>query len=542
MSAGDVPSGQAPVALAQRPWVVGSAFVAAYLLLDWISYIRPMQGLNITPWNPQPALAVALLMRNARWLPLVWFSLMAADLGVRGWPAEWTVAVAASSALALVYGAMARSLRVAAAGAMATRTHLLAVTVVGIVGSLLGGVAYVATLTVGGMGPAESMLSGVARYWIGDAVGFVVTLPLLLALQDSERRQRLAALARKGEAFAIAAVIGTLLALVIGTGPRDPFKYFYLLFVPVVWASARFGLAGAVASSGLTQLGLLLGLQFTGNSDTTVFGLQVLMAAIAMTGLTLGVTVDERERVDEELRGSLRLAAAGQMAAALAHELSQPLTALNTHVHAARLVASADRLTASQRLEQLSKLSDLLASDAQRASEVVKRLRDFFMSGSTQLRPQPIGPLIQDTVQSLSSRQSAIGADVQYQVDETLPPVLVDSVQMAVVLRNLLANALDAVAEVPPPRLVEISAVRRGDCAQINFHDSGRGIDVQRVDRLFDPGRSDKPAGMGIGLSICRAIVEAHGGTLWAEAGPAGRFHLTLPLDDEARENLRHAP
>jgi len=528
---------------AQRgPWVVGAAYVAVFLALDWVSYIRPFQGLNITPWNPQPALAIALLLVNPRWLWLVWISLLTAELAVRGIPSDWFVTLAATAALGLSYAAIARALqsRLGAVPVLAGRRDLLWFTLIAVVGALGSGAVYVSTFIVGGIGPQGSVAEAVARYWVGDAVGLVVLLPMLLMLLHPVRRASLAAALRSPEAWLIGAVVVVLVAIVFGRADRDHFRFFYVLFVPVVWASARHGLAGAVLAAGLTQVGLIVAVQSAPNADLTVFELQVLMAAVTMTGLMLGVVVDERERAAAELKGSLRLAAAGQMAAALAHELIQPLTALNSYAQATRLLAASATVPDNERLPRLLEVSGRMADDALRASEVVKRLRDFFRSGSTQLRASDLAPLVAEVAAAGARRAEALGVRVETDLAPDLPRVLMDEVQIAVVLRNLLANALDAASAGSAPRLVRLQLRGRQGGVRVDVFDSGAGVPADRLPTLFEPGPSEKPGGMGVGLSICRAIVEAHGGRLWAEAGRSGHFAFNLPI--AGMEDARHAP
>lgn len=541
-AAGIAPTRDTP----DRPaWVVGLAYVAAFLLLDWVSYIRPFQGLNITPWNPQPALAVALLLKNPRWLWLVWLSLLTAELAVRGIPLDGFVTLLAIAALALSYAAIARAVqtRLDRSLALATRRDLLWFTGIVVAGALLSGIVYVSTFAVAGLGPSGSLLEAIVRYWVGDAVGMVVLLPMLLVLMDPLRRAALTVTLRSWDWWVIGTLIAGLLALVFGRDDGDHFKFFYLLFLPVVWAAARLGLAGAVLAAGLTQVGLIIAVQSAPNPDLTVFELQVLMAAVTMTGLMLGVAVDERERAAAELKGSLRLAAAGQMAAALAHELSQPLTALNSYAEASRLIVASTDIPAEQRLARLADVSSRMAHDALRASAVVKRLRDFFRTGSTQLRPVPVPPLLNEAVEAGARRAEAIGVRMVCDIDDGLREVLMDPVQIAVVLRNLVANAMDAASAAEGPRLVRVRAGARKGALLVEIQDSGPGITADRLQSLFEPGPSDKPGGMGVGLSICRVIVEAHGGSLWAEAGTSGHFCFTLPLGDTKDPGEQpHAP
>jgi signal transduction histidine kinase len=432
--------------------MVALGYVGAFLLLDWVSYIRPFEGLNVTPWNPQPALAIALLLRFPRWVGLVWLSLLTAELAVRGIPADWFVALAATGALALSYAAIARVLhvRLERTLSLVSRRDLLWFTTIVIAGTLLSATVYVGTFAVAGRMPSSTpVLEAILRYSIGDAVGVVVVLPILLALLNGQRRIALAQTARSGEWWLAAALAVVLLVVVFGQSDRDHFKFFYLLFLPVVWASSRFGLSGAVLAAAVIQVGLIVAVQSLPNSDLTVFELQALMGAAAMTGLVLGVAVDERERAAHELKGSLRLAAAGQMAAALAHELTQPLTALNNYAQAATILRSSTDMAEAERSARLAEVAERMSADAVRASDVVKRLREFFRFGSTHLQSVDLQKLLREAVAASAKRADAIGIRIQCETPEGLPIVLADNVQVSVVIRNLVANALDAAANQP---------------------------------------------------------------------------------------------
>jgi C4-dicarboxylate-specific signal transduction histidine kinase len=271
-----------------------------------------------------------------------------------------------------------------------------------------------------------------------------------------------------------------------------------------------------------------------------VFELQVLMAAMTITGMMLGVAVDERERASAELRGSLRLAAAGQMAAALAHELVQPLTALNSYAEASRMLLTTPDMPDDERFAQLAVIARRMSADALRASEVVKRLRDFFRTGSAQLRRGSVATLLHEAVETARRRADALGIAIKCEAEQ-LPDVLLDAVQIAVVLRNLIANALDAASGGAEPRVLARASVR-DRAVLVEVVDSGPGIDPARLHTLYEAGPSDKPGGMGVGLSICRAIVEAHGGALWNEARPHGHFCFTLPLSLPSSEENHDGP
>jgi two-component system, LuxR family, sensor kinase FixL len=523
-------------------WLLAITYIAAFLVLDWASYIRPLQGLNITPWNPQPALAIALLVWSRKWIWLVWAALVAAELVVRGFSVNWVAALTTTIALSLTYAAVAQALarRVDLSHPFATLKDLTWFSGIAVGGSLVSAVLYVLAFSTTGFGPDGSIHGAIARYWVGDAVGLLVTLPILLILMDRASRASLVTTLRSGPWWMSTALTCALLWVVFGRGEQDYFKFFYLLLLPVVWASARFGVAGAVLSSLVTQLGLIAAAQLALRHDLTVFELQGLMAAATMTALLVGVLVDERTRAAAELRSSLRFAAAGQMAAALAHELSQPLTALNNYAHASRSLTASENLNVQQRA-QLAGIMQSIADEAQRAGDVVKRLRDFFKSGDTSLQLVPPQATVREAVEAHRQFAERLGVAISSEVDPELPPVWLDPLQMAIVLRNLITNAIESASSVPADRQVRVRAGLDRGRLLVEVRDSGPGVDANRLHSLFDALPSGKPGGLGVGLSICRAIVETHGGKLWAEPGPGGHFFFLLPIDDHDTRASEHA-
>ena len=169
------------------------------------------------------------------------------------------------------------------------------------IGSLVCALLYVLAFAATGFGPDGSLYGAVIRYWIGDTVGLVVTLPILLLLMHRLHRATLRATLESGAWWVTALLTCACLWFVFGRGEQDYFKFFYLLLLPVVWASARFGVTGAVLSSLLTQLGLIAAAQLALRQDLTLFELQALMVASTMTALLVGVLVDERTRAADRI-------------------------------------------------------------------------------------------------------------------------------------------------------------------------------------------------------------------------------------------------
>lgn len=511
---------------ARRLLQVAALFVPCYVLLDWASYIEPVGPFNITPWNPQPALAILWMMRAGP-LPalFVFATIVLAEFLIRGAPAGVAVTLLASLALTLGYAAIAATLRALLREAALKSARDLAVfSAVIVAGTAAVSAVFVAILF------SSAQLSGLPfgsvwlRCWVGDAVGILVTMPLLLVVEDALRRPLPPPGWHSLEALLQVAVLGGAFWFIFWGPDSAPARRFYLLFAPLIWIALRAGLNGAITASAIVQGGVILE-TYSRSATFSYLELQILVATYTLTGLFLGVVVDERRKSDERLQQTLRLAAAGEMAGAIAHELNQPLTALANYSHAAQMliVPSPD--------PRLGGILARILLEADRAADVVRRLRDLFRSGTTRLEEVPVGELLQ-AAQRIG--RAAIGeARIRLEVgaEAQLPRLYVDRLQVEVVLRNLLANAVESIlgAHAASGDIRIFARRHTGQQVCITVQDSGPGIGPEARATLFQPFVSGKPTGMGLGLAVSRAIAEAHGGSLAASADGRGEFALVLP-------------
>lgn len=505
--------------------------VVGYVGLDWTSYIHPLHGLNITPWNPAPALGVLFLMRFGKRavLPII-CAIVLAEIWVRGLPVDFFITL--GIALMLTFGcwliAAALHRFIPDGELFKDQRNLFVWTGVIAAGTLFNSGIFVVTLAFAGYVPVEGVGQAVFQYWVGDCVGVLIAMPLLFMLMDERHRQQLVKLILRREFLLDLFITAACLWIPFGWGSSAEFKYFYVLFLPVAWAASRQGLPGAVVVATLVQLGIIFAVHLGDLATVTVIEVQTLAVVIAFFGFFIGVVVDEKQRISSELRQTLRLAAAGEMAGALAHELNQPLTALSTYGSACELL-----LKNGETGQRLHDAVQGMVQESFRASEVLRRLRDFFRTGATHLEVLELGEVLAAAAASFESRSARDSVKLSL---GTVPRILVlgDRLQLEVVLRNLVANAFDAVAECPiGARRVEISVAREGgSVACISVEDSGRGFDEARVARMFEGFHSTKSSGLGLGLVISKAIAEAHGGSLWAEAADHGIFRFSLPMEE----------
>lgn len=511
-----------------------AVFAPCYIALDWASYIDPVGPFNITPWNPQPALAIVWMMLGGLLhAPAVLVTIVLADVFVRHVPGGYAITALTGLVLAGGYAAIAWVLKsqLSDTGLRSTRQLTLFATVV-VAGTGVVGACFIGMLHTAGLLGATPFWNAWVRFWIGDAVGILVTAPLLFAAADGARRAALISLARRPEALLQAAVLaGTVWLIFEGLG-TDPSRQFYLLFLPLIWIAVRFGMNGAIVATAIVQIGVVFGIHADVGITLPVVELQALLAALTLTGLFLGVMVDQRQRAEQGLRETLRLAAAGEMAGAIAHEVNQPLTAVTNYGRSAQMLL--ERRPSEQ--PQMQEIIAKILSEAERASEIVRRLRDFFRAGTTRLEVVEVNLLLTAARRMAADATEDKGITVEIEAAPSLPPLFVDRLQIEVVLRNLIANAVESVTGSDRTGgRVGIRVERHGDTSlRIVITDDGPGIPAESRAGLFEPFVSGKPMGMGLGLAVSRAIADAHGGSLEAAHVAHGEFHLVLPCTRNA--------
>jgi two-component system, LuxR family, sensor kinase FixL len=512
-------------------------FVALYLVFDWASYISPLFGLNITPWNPDPALGLVFWLRYGRRAALPWFiALTLGEVLVRGMPFGLPLSLFCAAWLTAGYGLIGAALRrtFRNSAIFDSRRRLFDWVAIVFVGTVVNDLLYISMLRVVGLIAPEHWLPALIRFGIGDIVGITVSMPLIWIVSSREGRARLRVVLLNRESGLIVALALCMLWLVFGVVAGREFKHFYFLFPPIIWASSRQGLYGTAYIAFVLQAGMIAIVKWANATDVAVLELQMLGTVLALVGYFVGIVVDEQRQAAEELKQTLRLAAAGEMAAALAHELNQPMTALSVYGKACEhLLARGD--TGPALREAIGKM----IIESGRATEVVRRLREFFLSGAMQIETVELHGVIASSARQFEQQFKEHGVQLHIAPFKS-QTIHADRLQIELVLRNLLANAFDALAARPPGRRkISISTDEPGDgTILISVEDSGPGVSGNVAARLFEPFVSSKSSGLGLGLVLSRAIVEAHGGNLSAEVADHGIFRFNLPLAEPGEDSV----
>jgi signal transduction histidine kinase len=529
----------------QLPYLAIALYVVAYIILDRVSYVAPVRPFNITPWTPQPGLSIAfLVIIGLRYWPMLLVSAVLAEFLVRFFPAPVAYEFLNALVMAAGYATIAFLLKRRLRGRAHLQTLRDLAWFVGctIALSLPVAATYVAVLTFARLLPTADFVFNTTMFWMGDVIGVIITTPaLLIAWQFVRSRVKKLNLTR--EVILQACALFLTAWIVFGLPDTDQFKFFYLLFVPLIWIAVRDGFVGAIICIVCIQLALISWAYLRDEQSVTVLELQGLMLALAIAGQFLGMAVTESRAAqsallerEEELQQALRLAAASEMYTAIAHELNQPLAATSHFAWASRKIAENAGITNPDLLETL----DSAIGEAHRAGAVTQRLRDLYLGGMVHRESADVNDLIKTAVTSVAARLSRHGISLRTDLPEVPVFLNIDPIQITAVLHNLVSNAIEALTsdlagDRPDHLEIAVAVVNGSDMTIVAVDDNGPGIAADMVDRVFAAFASDKATGLGLGLAICRTIVEAHGGRIWIETSRLGgaRFCFSLPRGDQ---------
>lgn len=539
-------------------WLAPAAIVL-YVGLEWLSFLHLHDGLPVTPWNPGLGLMLALMILAGTRYALALFvgMLLAEVIGLRS-SLPWYAMVAVALVVSACYAAVAhQARRYLHLGQRSMDTRDVVVLFAGGLAGAVGAAALLSLLllSLSILNPVDIARTA-ALLVLGDVIGIVVVAPLVL--RAAQRHRARAALSRTtiAEIAGFALLVPPLLALTFWPG-QNSHGLFYLLFLPVVAAAARHGLDGACAALAFTQVALVAVLHLNGFDLQRFAEYQLLMLVLTLTGLVVGAVVSERQRADADAEAAsarltamqaeaaraARLNLAAGMAGALAHEISQPMTA------ARALARSVQGLLAAEPRdhERLSRNAKAMIDQIDHAAAVVRRMREFLGRGNPGFGEVDAGSMLEEAAELARPMARERGIAIVLDLSEHLPAVHGDRVQLQQVVLNLVRNGVDAIAETG--RAAGTIAIRTPAPAsarevQIAVIDDGIGIDNGTGTSLFEPLSTTRAEGVGLGLWISRTIMEAHGGRIWLEASSPGRteFRLALPISAGQRRGDARSP
>jgi len=539
----------------------GLAFILVYVALEWVTYSHEYQGVPVTPWNPGLGVAFGLIvLRSAVYGLALFAGVVVAEIFVLNTHLTWSAMLGVAVVVAASYTAAAavarRRLRLDVA--MDHVRDVLVLMSAGTAGAAVVALLLGALLLADADAGNDDLSKSVLPLFVGDVIGIAVVTPLLLRLSRVwQHRQHwrewlgVPPLALLIEVALFVLVTGFALWMIVGSDRPNDYKYFSMLFIPVVVVAVRHGIDGSCLALASTQLGLVAVLRAYGYDATTFTEFQIVMLVLTMTGLLVGGVVSERERADLAARTAearlreaeleaaraARLNMVSGMASALAHEINQPMTAARALARSAQqLIKAGDGDMGQANMERASGNLTSLVTQIDHAANVVRRMREFLRRGQPHFSTLDVGTVLEDALVLARPEASAHRTRIDLTVEPALPAVFGDRIQLQQVVLNLVRNAIDAIVEagVPEGRIgvrADLSEERR--TVEVSVADNGTGVAPGR--NLFEPLSSTKPNGLGLGLSICANIVQAHGGRIWLQSSANGttEFRFSLPLQPE---------
>ncbi|HTZ76424.1 MAG TPA: MASE4 domain-containing protein [Stellaceae bacterium] len=341
--------------------------------------------------------------------------------------------------------------------------------------------------------------------------------------------------------FVVSTVWLLSLAALVALWRRRPRSVLDLWLMVVMCAWLMDVALSAVLNAGRFDLGFYLGRLYGLMAASFVLVVLLLETRTLHARLLRSLDAERQERerrldqVQSELIHVARVSEMGQMVSALVHEVNQPLTAVGNYIHAGQRLtelgeAAKARMTLAKAAEQ-----------ATRVTQIIQRLRDFVKKTEATKRSENLSAVIDEawSLAVIGAQNRAI--EVKLDLDPGLPAALIDKVQIQQVLLNLMRNAIEALAESERRLIIVATTAAADGMIEVSLADTGPGLAEEVRERLFQPFVTTKAEGMGIGLSICRSIVEAHGGRLWVTPNPGGGtvFRFTVPRAPAVEEPVR---
>jgi signal transduction histidine kinase len=397
--------------------------------------------------------------------------------------------------------------------------------------------AYIALVWVADRFEPLGIVRSAIRYWLGDVIGIVLILTFGLVVVKREHFFRLS-----WPSVLQALTLSLATAIAVSAVRDGELQFFYFLFVPVIWVAVSNGLEGVSAALTVTEIALFVALKLSGTGTINTMDLQTRMLILSITGFVAGALVSERQRADQKLLENQavlarhsRLNGMGELAATIAHEVNQPLSAAGTY---SRLVT--ESLAEEKLIDRtIIDTAEKAAEQIERAASVIKRVKALVQTGRGDMLPISPAALINQAINLADQTLQKYGISLRVKLEEDLPPVLADQIQIEQLLINLLRNSAEALAHSPKSRKQIVLRAEKvnGRRVVVSVSDSGPGFPKRLAGTPPVLLSSGKPEGLGIGLSLCRSIAEAHGGTLRLSSGEEGaQVSFTLAIAWEKKD------
>ncbi len=482
---------------------------------------------NVSAFYPAPALSIAFIaVYGIRFLPAVFVAAVLGTFPYHGFweyaPQEWWQCVRQAGVYGLAGYALTHAFKTNLP--LSDERDVFQFLSVAAASTMLSGAVAVLIFWVFDFFPQHLLPEVFFSFWAGDGAGVVMAFPLLMALMKKPSAQScIDCLKNLQIAYYLKTLLLPAVIAMFGFGfaamSESTANFGYIILLPVVWLAATMGLLGGALSALSANVVAALVYNHTGNGQYPAVELQTLFAITSAIAIVVGVAFDQRRKFNDLLMARekenarlSRLATIGELGTTIAHEISSPLQSASIHSQMAlKRLQKTDEVS----WEKLMQHQQGVQNAIDKATQIHKRIRNFAANHSREISSTSLNDAVSIAMDMLEQERKACGAKIKLRGFEKPILVRADHIELQQVLINLLKNSLEALANgASIQKEIELLAEHQSDKVVFQISDTGEGIPSDIIDRVFQSFITTKEQGLGMGLSLCRTMMEGFGGNI----------------------------
>ncbi len=498
------------------------------LLVDWLSYIRPVADLNVTNWNPQAALHLYFLLITRRSIFPIALAGIAANVLVRSTNLiglvhfEPIISALLFMAAAVVCGKIIDIIKIFEQSGEFLK-FLVFCLVVAAVHSIVVSVLYV---TVGELA-IENIIYSVVAMFIGDTTGLIILFPFLLLARTRGTADTLRGIFGKVEIQGALVVLGVFFYFLATLDIANPLRFTYLVAIPIFFIAFRFDIRDVMGLTLIVQIMLAVAFIYRRSPFERVMEAQFMLLVIASSIVYLSLIIFERREFQNKARLKRKERQLATMSGIILHEIAQPVTALgNLSVIQMKELEQESAIDK----EKLRIYAKNIHSEIVRVRQILVQIKKSINNEEEgAITPVEIISVVRSVLDMISSSAAALGVNMELSTKSDSIITMIPSQNLSISVRNIIINAIQS-ASKSEEKWCRIDIHQSADFCFIDFSDSGEVISSRHINEIFEYGYKESDHGLGMGLSIARDLLEIAGSRIFAYHGQQLKFRIVLKV------------